>query len=79
MKLTKKEIKQILKSRNHDLEFEYHNQFGSIIPDMSLEDGYSIAFEGEILDVDSLEEAMNAKFFNGKSIIEICEEADFGY
>ncbi|MDO4772984.1 MAG: hypothetical protein Q4A72_05450 [Bacillota bacterium] len=79
MKLSKREIKKVLKSRNFDLEFEYRQKYGSIIPDYDAEDAYSLAFEGEVLDVDSLAGALNAKFFEGKSILEIYEDADFGY
>ncbi len=79
MSLSKRDLKQMLKSRNYDIDFLWCKKSGSVIPNYDKDNAYSLSFEGNSLDVNSLDEAMTTKFFNGKSLNEICSTKEFEY
>ncbi len=79
MKLSKRQLIKELKTRCFDIEIEYNGKFGSVIPDYKNKDGYFLAFEGKYLDVDTIKDVMNVKFFDGNSLKDIYKQVDFSY
>ncbi len=79
MKLSKRQLKKELKTRCFDVEIEYNGKFGSIIPDYNNDDGYFLAFEDNYLDVNTINDVMTVKFFDGKCLKDICKQANFSY
>ena len=70
--MKKNELKELIDSLSQDIEFSYNGVLGSICPfsrnDISLE------YNGETVDVDSVEAAMKQPFIDGRSLSELCEE-----
>ncbi len=83
MKLSKREIKKIIKSRCYDISFSFNNNYGNIIPDCKT-GGYNLAFENQkgdisVLDVSTVNEVMTSSFFAGKRLKDIYKSVDFTY
>lgn len=59
-----------------DVEWIYKGKSASIV---RAGDHYSLAFNGEVTDVESIDAVRNTKCFDGKSLNEIFGEVNFEY
>ena len=66
------ELKTLILSLAQDIDFEYHGKSGAICP-FSHSD-ISLAYNGEEITVNCVEDALTVPFVEGKPLAEICEE-----
>jgi len=75
MKLSKSKLKSMIVSNIQDIEFTYKGTHGAICP--FSEDFISIGFGDIEVDCKSIDEVMASTIFDGKTLEQICDEADF--
>lgn len=73
--MKKDRLKEWISELTEDIEFRYRGEDGSICP-ISGKD-IRLAYAGQTYEADSIEAAMAAKIFNGKSLNEISEQLNF--
>jgi hypothetical protein len=69
-----KELRELIESLTCDIEFEFKNVHGSVCPINHNDIG--LAYGGKTLDCKSIDEAMDSKLFDGKSLNEIATELE---
>lgn len=73
--MSRDDLKTWINSLAQDIDFQYYGRNGSICP--FSRENISLCFDGNEVDVHSVSEAMSAKFIDGYSLMDICEEIDF--
>jgi hypothetical protein len=76
MKFSKKELYNKIKSNATHIYVEYNNKEGVIDP---LNENEIILGFGEEETITTLKDVMSLKFWDGKSLNEICEDVEFEY
>lgn len=66
------DLKAWIDSLTQDIDFEYRGKMGSICP-FSRTD-ISLAYDGQEVTVNSVDDAMSEPFIAGHSLVELCEE-----
>lgn len=69
------ELRSRIEELVFDIDFCFNGVWGSVCPFSST--NISIAYNGEEITVDSVDEAMTVPFFDGLSLEEIAEELAF--
>lgn len=70
--MTKKEFKRYIESLVSEIEFTYNGKDGCVDP--LNRKSYYLIYDGESIEVHSIEEVMNTPYFDGKSLDEIFDD-----
>lgn len=68
------DLMELINSLEQDVEFSYNGVSGTICP--FSQDDISLTYNGETVDVDSVEKAMREPFIDGRSLSDVCEELE---
>lgn len=69
------DLRKWIDSLTQDIDFSYQGRNGSIC--LFNRNDISLCFDGKSIDVNSIDEALQAPFIDGKSLSELCEQLDF--
>ena len=72
--MTAFELRDWIDSLTQDIDFSYNGKYGSICPMSRTK--ISLCYDGDTVDVQSVEAAMSIPFINGKSLNELCDKLD---
>ena len=68
------DLRNWIDSLAQDIDFSYHGKSGSICPISRTNIG--LCYNGDAVDVQSVDEAMSVPFINGKSLNDLCEQLE---
>ena len=71
------ELRELISTGLYDIEFDYSGKQCSVCA--FSKEKISLAHDGDVLNVDTVDKAMDAPFFDGRSLAEIASEVEFEY
>lgn len=68
------DLRKWIDSLTQDIDFSYNGKNGSICPISRT--NISLCYDGDTVDVQSVEAAMSTPFIDGKSLNDLCDKLD---